>query len=80
MKGIAAAVRLLGLVSNNVRERRLGDLPGEVGDVARPIAEARAETMHCGVFDLHPAQHHFHGHIGQRLIAGLPGKNELPRL
>jgi hypothetical protein len=36
IQGVATTVGLLGLVPDNMRERRFGDLAGEVGDVASP--------------------------------------------
>jgi hypothetical protein len=36
--------------------------------------------VHRHALDLHPAQHHLHGHIGQGLFVRLTGEDELPFL
>jgi hypothetical protein len=44
LQSVAAAVRLFGLVSDNVRQRGLCDFAREAGDFARPIPEAGASA------------------------------------
>ncbi len=80
LQRITPPVGLFGLVPDDVGQSCLHDFAGEARDVSRPIPEAGAEAVNGGVFDLHPAQDHFHRHIRKRLVARLPGKNEIARL
>jgi hypothetical protein len=74
---IAAPVSLLCLVANDMRERSFGHLAGEIRCIARPVPEARSESVHRG-FDIHPAQKHFESHVRQRPPALQARKDERP--
>ena len=71
-QGIAAAVGLLGLVADHMRQRCFDQLARMTGFISGPIAEAGSETMN--VLGLHAAQHHFRRHARQRFVARLLGK------
>jgi hypothetical protein len=46
LKRITTTISLLGLVTDDVTKRRLGDLTRKICLITRPIAKARAKTMH----------------------------------
>jgi hypothetical protein len=54
-QGIAAAVGLLGLVADHMRQRRFDQLARMTGFISGPIAEAGSETVNRRVLGLHAA-------------------------
>src|SRR5262249_53851462 len=60
---VAALVCLLSVVADAVRERDLDGLVGEVGALARPRLERRAEAMRSDVAAPHALEHLEQRHV-----------------
>src|SRR5262245_40838262 len=74
---VAAAIGLLRFIADQMRQRRLSDLASELGFVAGPIAEARAEAVHGVLGMTSPAERHGEAHVGERTASLCSRKDEL---
>lgn len=76
---VATSVSLFGFISYDMGERSFGEFAREVCRVASPIPEAASEAVNGDVLQLHAPKHHFHRHIGKRLVPYLAWEDKFPQ-